>query len=372
MKILFLSAANSIHTVRWVNALAQRDHEIHLVFNAGHDPKDHAIDQRVHLHRLKHSGTKGYYLNAFALSRLAKTIAPDVINVHYASGYGTLARMSRIGPVLLSIWGSDVYDFPYESAVKKRILQKNVRYASGLASTSHCMGRQLRKVMNDSSLEIAVTPFGVDLDAFDPNRFEEMRTDKIVLGNIKTLAPKYGIGDFIQATALLLQKLKDAGEDVIAEKIQVEIYGDGPQKGELAIMISELSLEQVVFLKGWVPNTDVPKILSNFDVFCATSVLNSESFGVAAVEAMAMSVSVVVSDADGFKEVVVDQTTGLIVPRGDVNAIAQALERLVCDAQLRRTMGQNGRAHVKEYYDFKKNVDTMEELYRMFRSQYGK
>lgn len=372
MKILFLSAANSIHTVRWVNALVQRGHEIHLAYNAGHEPKKDSIDNRVILHRLKHNGIKGYYLNAFALKTLAKQIMPDIINVHYASGYGTLARMSRIGPVLLSIWGSDVYDFPYESAVKKRILQKNVRYASGLASTSHCMARQLRKVMNDSSLEIAVTPFGVDTDAFDPNRFEEMHTDKIVLGNIKTLAPKYGIGDFIRATALLLQKLKDTGEDVIAEKIQVEIYGDGPQKGELATIISELSLEQVVFLKGWVPNTDVPKILSKFDVFCATSVLNSESFGVAAVEAMAMNVPVVVSDADGFKEVVVDQTTGLIVPRGDVNAIAQALERLVCDAQLRRTMGQNGRAHVKEYYDFKKNVDTMEELYRMFRSQYGK
>ncbi len=370
MKILFLSAANSIHTVKWVNALAQRDHEIHLVFNAGHDPKDHAIDQRVHLHRLKHSGAKGYYLNAFALNRLAKNIAPDVINVHYASGYGTLARISRIGSILLSIWGSDVYDFPYESAVKKRILQKNVRYARGLASTSHCMADQLRTLMNDSALEIAVTPFGVDLDAFDPDCFVQKQNDKILLGNVKALAPVYGIIDFIDAVAQLRSRLIAKGDQETADRIVVQIYGDGPQRQEIEAKIREAHLEQVVFLKGRVPNTQVPEILSGFDVFCAVS--KKESFGVAAVEAMAMNVPVVVSDADGFKEVVVDQITGLIVPRGDVNAIAQALERLVCDVQLRRTMGQNGRAHVKEYYDFKKNVDTMEELYCMFRSQYGK
>ena len=119
MKILFLSAANSIHTVRWVNSLANRNHEIYLVYNRGHNPKADKIDKKVKLCELPFTGNRGYFFNVFALKKLAKKIKPDVINVHYASGYGTLARKSKLCPILLSVWGSDVYDFPNKSFVNK-------------------------------------------------------------------------------------------------------------------------------------------------------------------------------------------------------------------------------------------------------------
>ena len=112
MKIMFVSAANSTHTVRWVNALAERGHEVYLVSNRGHEPKEDALNSRVKLYLMKHSGGKGYYLNAGELRKIAKRINPDVINVHYASGYGTLARKARLPKYILSVWGSDVYDFP--------------------------------------------------------------------------------------------------------------------------------------------------------------------------------------------------------------------------------------------------------------------
>ncbi len=64
MKIMFVSAANSTHTVRWVNALAERGHEVYLVSNRGHEPKEDALNSRVKLYLMKHSGGKGYYLNA--------------------------------------------------------------------------------------------------------------------------------------------------------------------------------------------------------------------------------------------------------------------------------------------------------------------
>lgn len=47
MKIMFVSAANSTHTVRWVNALAERGHEVYLVSNRGHEPKEDALNSRV-------------------------------------------------------------------------------------------------------------------------------------------------------------------------------------------------------------------------------------------------------------------------------------------------------------------------------------
>lgn len=362
MRILFLSAANSIHTVKWVNALADRGHDIFLVYNTGHDPEKDKIKESVFLHALKYKGMKGYYLNSHELRKLVEKIKPDVINVHYASGYGTLARRSKITPVLLSVWGSDVYDFPYKSRVKRDILKKNINYASKLASTSFCMAEQLRRVMQNSRLKISITPFGVDTDVFNASNFKQKDDESIILGNVKALKSIYAIDDFIKAVSILLKNLKDIDNQYLVEKIKVYIYGDGEQKQELQELIYSLGLENVIFLKGKISNNQVPETLSNMDIFCVTS--RSESFGVAVVEAMSMEIPVVATDVDGFKEVVVDNETGIIVPRGNVESIAYALQSLICDKELRKKFGKNGRQRVEELFDFQKNVDVMEELYK--------
>lgn len=348
MKILFLSAANSIHTVRWVNGMSERGHEVHLVYNAGHEPKEDAISEKVKLHRLKYSGGKGYYLNAKQLSDLSREIDADVINVHYASGYGTLARQARLNNILLSVWGSDVYEFPYKSFINNIILKKNVKYAYRIASTSECMSEQLRKVVHMPDLKIDITPFGVDMDRFTPQK----RTDKdeFIVGTVKALKPVYKIDDFIKGIAQMKSSVK------------VYIYGDGEQKEELQNLIDSLNLESRVFLKGKIPNVDVPDVLQTFDVFCAMS--EKESFGVAVVEAMAMNLPVVVSDAEGFREVVVDNETGYIVPVGDTVALAEKLEELKSNREKRLEFGKAGRERAEQLYDWQKNLDTMEMIYQ--------
>ena len=367
MKVLFLSAANSSHTIKWVNALAEKGHEVHLVYKKNHSPVYNQIDESVQLHSLKHGGMKGYYLNALQLNRIAKRIRPEVINVHYASGYGTLARWSKIGPYLLSVWGSDVYEFPHKNKTNLYILKQNIRHAKMLASTSECMAEQLKDVIGDSSLDIAVTPFGVDLTRFKFEEHSEKSDDEIILGTVKTLEKVYRIEDLIRATKVLKENLFQKGRQDIGNKIKVYIYGEGNFKEELKMLIRELELEGTVFLKGWIPNTEVPNALGQFDVFCATS--ERESFGVAVVEAMAMEKPVIVSDAEGFKEVVVDGTTGFVVSVGDIQAMAKRLEGLILDEKKRTEMGVNGRKRVEELYDWNKNVEIMENLYIKLRGQ---
>lgn len=373
MKILFLSAANSIHTVKWVNSLADRGHEVHLVYNSGHEPKLDLIRESIHQHQLKYGGGIGYYLNAKELKKLSKNISPDVINVHYASGYGTLARKSkvnRISPVLLSVWGSDVYDFPNKNAINKMILKKNVVDANKITSTSTCMAEELKRVLKMPELKIGITPFGVELEEFKKSvSTKDQNQEKILIGTIKILKPLYGISEFIKAVKVLIDILEKENHQEISNQLQVEIYGDGPQKEELLQLVQDLALENVVFLKGKIPNKEVPKVLEKFDVFCATSF--KESFGVAVVEAMAMSVPVVVTDAEGFKEVVVDGEDGYIVSKGDEKAIASKLKELILDKEKRIHMGELGRKRVEKLYDWKKNVDVMEKLYEEVRVKKG-
>lgn len=361
MKVLFLSAANSIHTVKWVNALVERGHDVLLVYNKGHEPNQDMLHANVKRHGLKYRGNAGYYLNARELRKVSRSFSPDLVNVHYASGYGTLARIARLTPTLLSVWGSDVYDFPYESKLKNIILKKNVQYADELASTSNCMANQLRKVMGNSNLEVAVTPFGVDTEKFSRKYSNSKKNLDFVIGNIKMLKPKYGVKEIILAVDKIV-KDRDFVEQA-GINIRFKIYGDGEQKKELYQIVKERNLEETVEFLGKIPNDKVPDALNGFDVFCAFSQLDSESFGVAVVEAMAMEVPVVVSDVDGFKEVVDDSVTGFIVPRDDIEGCAEALKKLILDSDLRDRIGKAGRKRVLNFYDWKKNVDLMEDLY---------
>lgn len=362
MRVLFLANAASIHTVRWVNAISERGHEVHLVYKFDDVPKANTISEKVILHRLKYSGAKGYFFNAMQVKKLSHNIKPDVANAHYASGYGTLARLAKLKPLVLSVWGADVYDFPYQNRLKMRIVVDNLKYANQIASTSNSMARQVKKLLNSDTQNIEITPFGIDIEKFSPIDGDN-GCESITIGIIKTLAPKYGIDDFIEAIKILIDNLYKKGEYEKAEKIIAKIYGDGKQKNELQNLINKLKLENVVSLEGRIPNTEVPLVLSDFDIFCATSVLDSESFGVAVVEAMAMKLPVVATDVSGFKEVVIDGKTGIIVERKCPDKIAEALQTLISNIQLRKDYGTNGRKRVETLYNWENNVTKMLEIY---------
>lgn len=360
MRVLFLSAASSTHTVRWVNALCKRGHEIFLVYNKGHEASADKIDRKVKTYELPFSGGKGYYLNAVYLRRLAYKIKPDVINAHYASGYGTLARVACIHPVLLSVWGSDVYDFPNESRLKKSILQKNILAATRIASTSECMARELQKVV-EKPLDITITPFGVDLDTFNPERFAADKDEHIItIGNIKLIKQNYGIKEMVLVAEMLIRD-KEFLKSVNKE-IRVEIYGDGDQRAELEQYVKDRNLQGTIHFNGQIANDKVPEALSKMDIFCALS--HKESFGVSAVEAMAMGLPVIVSNAEGFQEVTENNITGYTVPYDDLQKCKEMLQKLIRDKELRLKMGANGRRRVAALYNWEKNVSTMEQIYR--------
>ncbi len=362
MKILFLSAANSVHTVKWVNALVKRNYTVYLVYLKSHRNKENSLDKRIKTIELPIDGSIGYYLNALFLNKVAKTICPDIVNAHYASGYGTLMRMAKLRKTVLSVWGSDVYDFPFQNAASMKIIKKNLLYADKIASTSNCMAEQVKRLLNDHT-NIVVTPFGVDLSVFNP-KFVTSKSDNIVIGCIKTLDVKYGIKYLIIGIRRLLDSLHDNGYDNLVSKVKCDIYGDGAEKNNLEKIIKEQGLQEIVRLKGKIPHKDVPSVLRQIDIFCATSISDSESFGVAVVEAEAMGIPVVVSNVDGFCEVVEDQVTGFVVERKSSDAIAFALEKLVVDDNLRKSLGKAARQRVEKLYDWDKNVTLLENCYK--------
>lgn len=356
MKIAFLAPANSIHTQRWVGALCRRGHEVTL-FSQHREPTEQAF-QGARFERLPFSGSVGYFLNAVRLRARLKALQPDLLNAHYASGYGTTAALSGFRPVLLSVWGSDVFDFPYESWAKGLILRRNLRCAARLASTSHVMARQVHELVPELPSAL-VTPFGVDCNRFCPR--PQLDSQFITIGTVKTLAHKYGVDLLIDAFSRVVHELQ-LQEASAAPRLRLMLVGAGEERLALEAMATRLGVRDRVVFVGPVAHSDVPDWLNQLDIFVAAS--RRESFGVAAVEASACGLPVVVSDAGGLPEVVRSGETGFVVPREQPQALADAISQLVLDAELRRRMGIAGRELVLSRYEWEHCVDTMEAAYR--------
>lgn len=357
MRILVLAAANSIHTQRWVDALVERN--LHIVLVTQHPSFDWQPGGDATVRELPFNGNCGYILNSFSLRRIIAECEPDILHAHYASGYGTTAGLVGFHPTLLSVWGSDIFDFPKTSVLHRILLNWNLRRASRIASTSKIMARQVSKIAPASGT-IAITPFGVNCRLFAPKKKDSPPRRLITIGTVKTMAPKYGIDTLIRAFALLMRD-----EQIISAGLHTELrlllVGGGPDLSAYQSLVSDLGIASTVTFAGQVSHASVASWLERLDVYVAAS--REESFGVAVIEASACGLPVVVSDVGGLPEVVDDKISGFIFPHDKISELSRYLRTLVLESGLRMRMGQAGRERVMREYEWENCVDKMISLY---------
>lgn len=354
MRVAILTAKTSPHATRWCNALSTEGIDVHfLTCHRGSTE----LNDRVEVHDLPVPAPAGYILNAPSVWAQLRKISPDLLHTHQASGYGTLGTLAFFRPTILSVYGADVYDTPKKSGLHRAMVQWNLRRADWVGSTSETMAKQVQSLQNVSNL--TVTPFGVDTSKFVPTGSATLE-DEIVIGTVKTLAPKYGIDLLIRSFRLLLRRLPD----MHAKRCRLLIVGGGPQCWELKQLARDLGVANRTEFAGQVPHEDVPDYLNQLDVYVALSRLVSESFGVAVLEASSCALPVVVANVGGLPEVVRDEETGIIVEPESPDVAATAIESLVTNPERRRKMGKKGRAHVKDTYEWSECVSRMIDLYQ--------
>ena len=127
------------------------------------------------------------------------------------------------------------------------------------------------------------------------------------------------------------------------------VAGDGPLR------------DRVPDALGWVPPEELASLYARAAVVACPS--HREGFGLACAEAMAHGRAVVASDVGGLRDLVVDGETGLLVPPRDVEALRNALERLLADRELRRELGLNARERVRELCSWPSVTDATVAAY---------
>jgi glycosyltransferase involved in cell wall biosynthesis len=198
---------------------------------------------------------------------------------------------------------------------------------------------------------------GIDVTRFNPGTSTLSRTDLSIPESHRVIGV-IGMFDPVKGHVFLLRaikRLQESGE----KDLTCLIAGEGRLEAELKEYVSLAGLERQVRFLGY--RRDVADLLALMDLVVMPSL--RESFGIAALEAMAMKVPVVASRIGGLEEIVEHEKTGLLVPPGDAEALAEAIQGLVENPETRRSMGEAGRQRVEEEFSIESTIRRTEKLY---------
>ena len=317
------------------------------------------------LGRFARLAVMAHYLEAQyrAILSVARDRGADVLHAHWAIPTGpsaVLAARRLSVPSVITMHGGDVYvnpeqgyDFPTRWYVRPP-LRWTLNHADALtAITEDCRQHALRAGAPERRIRLIFN--GTDLSRFSPsangNRVDPYFGSQMIFA-CRQLFPRKGIRFLVEAVAQLKPRFPE---------LKLVLAGDGFERPALAKLAEELGISEDVTFLGWVPNVTLP----DYYRAAAISVVPSleEGFGIPAAEAMGCEVPVVASDAGGLPEVVEHGVTGLVVPRGDTGALAQAIGSLLADPDRRRRMGAAGRERALRLFDWDRSAEQFERLY---------
>lgn len=354
MKIAVLAPSKSIHTHKWALFYQSKGIDVKVYTFKDHYSENNAKQVPTEILPKVLPGKASYIAAAPALKKLLKEWNPDILHSHFMSSYGLLGAIVDYKVHFVSVWGKDIFDFPKKNKLNEKLVRFTLSKATAICSTSHIMAKETNLY---TDRPVYVTPFGVDLGIFHPAQEDTEFTDKIIVGTVKALEDKYGIADLVKGFALFNKEYPNS---------ELLITGDGPQRKEYEQLATDLGISDVTTFTGKVPNTEVPNIIRKMSIFAVPSTEDSESFGVAAVEAMACGVPVVVSNVGGLPEVVVKDVTGIVTDKESPDQLAAAFKKLARNSEMRMKMGEAGVAHVKNHYSWIDNANYMLTLYEKY------
>lgn len=340
--------------------LARRGHELHLISTAP-PSRPEALEPRVRFHPVivteyplyEHSNYT--VAVAAAIVEVVRSHRIDVLHLHYAVPHAASALLARavLGPsmprTIMTLHGTDVTRAPEDPSA--RVV---TRFAVETADLITVPSAFLRQAAHEAlglapERSVRVAPNFVDVERFRPSPAPSPRSPgaPLQLVHVSNLRPVKRPLDLIS----VLERVRRS------RPARLRVVGDGPGLAVLEEAVKERGLSGDVELLGRV--ADPAAVLARADVFLLPSA--SESFGVAALEAMALGVPVVAYQVGGLPEVVTPET-GRLVPAFDQDAMAEAVLALTEDPTRHLRLCEAARARAVTEFGSEPAFDRFEAL----------
>ncbi len=206
---------------------------------------------------------------------------------------------------------------------------------------------------------VAAFPIGLDVEHFRPappdsNLRQELGLSdgQLLVGLISYLRTYKGHEYFIEAAARIAAGRND---------VTFIIVGEGPEEGTIRSLIERSGLTSRIRMLGY--RSDLLNVFRSLDVFAIPSV-EGDTIPQVLMQALAMGLPVVSTTVGSIPDVVLEGETGFVVPPRDAAALADRIQVLLNDRELRRRLGASGRALVERFYSIDRMLDRMEAVYR--------
>lgn len=284
-----------------------------------------------------------------------KSRTADIVHIHMPFPLADVACLlsGYKGKVVLS-WHSDVVKQKKLMLIYKPFMQWLLKRADKIivATEGHINGSAYLKPYREKCV---IIPYGIKTDDYKCIRQEnflklsDSRNKKILF--IGRLVYYKGTDVLINALA------QTKGSEVF-------IVGKGTLEAELKEQVRKLGLEERVHFLGVLEDTDIKKALNDCDFFVLPSVANSEAFGIVQSEAMICGKPVInTSLPTGVPYVSIDNETGFTVPPQNISKLAEAIQELTDNDDLRNKFGFNAEKRAREQFSMEKMLDDTERLY---------
>jgi colanic acid/amylovoran biosynthesis glycosyltransferase len=326
----------------------------HFPVDTLHDAARWPVAKRL-LHRALRRLT-GHY--AFYASILRRERAA-LIHAHFGQeGYRCLAARRKAGiPLVTTFYGLDVSALPRIPAWRRRFRRLFEEGALFLAEGPH-LGERLVD-LGCPPEKVRVQRLGVDLAAIPCRPVREPVEGGQVVLMCGYFNEKKGFPYGVRAFGRVADRHPDA---------RLRIIGDGPRRGEIEAAVHELNLADRVTFLGMLAAPDYLQHLLKAHVLLHPSITASDGdteggAPVTLLEALASGLPVVSSRHADIPAVAPDGQCALLAPERDVEGLAERLDALLSDPDLRGRMGEAGRRHIEAHHDAVRQGERLEEMY---------
>ncbi len=289
-----------------------------------------------------------------------REIQPDIVHTHLVHadllGYFA-AKASGLRRIVSSRHNGDQFRYrPRWRRINRRMWR---RLDAGIA-ISEAIKRFTIEIEGAPADKIAVVHYGIDFAWLSDDDIEAARhhlraalgvgADALLLGMVCRLVEQKGIPYALEALRRLRAQYPQA---------HLVIAGDGEKAAELRRLASALGIADRVHWLGW--RSDAADLMAAFDVLLVPSLW--EGFGLVLLEAMSRRVPVIASRVSAIPEVIVDGESGILIAPRDVDALTQAIARLLNDRALRKYMGLLGAARLEEHFSVERMISGTLAVY---------
>lgn len=292
-----------------------------------------------------------FVLMALRLARICKAQGLTHLHVHSCANFALIAALChRINGIPYSlVLHGPLGDYGPEQPFK----WKGADFVFIITET---LRAEVARVMPQMMDKVRIVPMGVNTDLFSPSAATPAdRPDPFIWFCCARLNRVKGHDTLIEAAGLLHRRQPDLN-------FRIRIAGEDEQGGtgyhrDLDAMIAGWGLSDTVTLLGSVTQEAVRDELHSAGGFVLAS--RHEPLGVAYMEAMACALPVIGTDAGGVRELIEQGRDGLLVPPGDASAVADAMARVMQDAELRRSLGAAARQRIVQDFSSRRSADAL-------------